>query len=75
MGTAESAVSREAFEALREAYSETEAWKVAQLAATLAAGVLAGTQFETYDRADVVADAAMILAEARRQVAIRKGVE
>lgn len=58
------AVNREAEELLRQAYSETEAWKVAQLAATLAAGLLAA---DCEVRATgVVFDARAILAEARR---------
>ncbi len=63
-------ISREAFELLREAYSETEAWKVAQLAAPLL-----GTRTFNLPIAqkaairEAVETAREVLAEARRQVA------
>lgn len=62
--------SREAFELLREAYSETEAWKVAQLAAPLV-GTRSFNLPIAKDAAirDAVETAREILAEARRQVA------
>lgn len=56
---------------------ETEAWKVAQLATTLAAGEETGSPgkiFGPEDGSRHVENARWILAESRRQVAAERGI-
>ncbi len=70
----ENAVADEAFELRRQAYSETEAWKVAQLAATLTACEQASNPLVDFGPEDCrrqVANARALLAESRRQVAAK----
>ena len=63
--------NRRSEEAIRKAYSETESWKVAQLAATLSSG---RWHMERGSYApQVVESARALLAEARRQVAAEGG--
>lgn len=65
----DSPISREAFELLREAYSETEAWKVARLATALMAGGYYVDDGKAEAAKSCVSLARVILGEARRQVA------
>ena len=72
----DSPISREAFELLREAYSETEVWKIAQLAVKMAPYTIEGRAIypgtPEADR-EQVRRARALLAEARRQVAANPG--